>query len=108
MKDKNTPQKQDKDSAEQNEWRKRECGALWAKQGSSQKFFSGHISFQDEMGVEKKLSIVVFTNRHKQKDAHPDFRIYKSEPQQENGSEKKSVFHAAAERVKTETEEELL
>ena len=70
---------------QENEWAKREIGALWLKQGSNQKYFSGHITVQDEMGVETKKQVFIFSNKHKKKDTHPDFRVYKSEPQQSQG-----------------------
>lgn len=65
---------------QENEWAKRECGALWLRQSTNQKYFSGHVTLQDEMGVETKQNLVIFSNKHKKKDNHPDFRIYKSEP----------------------------
>jgi len=57
------------------DWQKRECGALWKKESPSQKYFSGHVKVDDD-GEEKLLRVVVFSNRHKSKDSHPDFRIY--------------------------------
>ncbi len=71
---------------QENEWAKRECGALWLRQSSNQKYFSGHVTIQDEMGMDKKVNLVIFTNKHKKKDTHPDFRVYKSEPQQQDSS----------------------
>ena len=65
---------------EQSEWQKREIGALWLRQSPNQKYFSGHFTVTDEMGVETKQQVVIFSNKHKKKDNHPDFRIYKSEP----------------------------
>jgi hypothetical protein len=67
---------------QENEWAKRECGALWLKQSPTQKYFSGHVTLQDEMGVESKVNLVIFSNKHKKKDNHPDFRVYRSEPKQ--------------------------
>jgi uncharacterized protein (DUF736 family) len=63
-----------------NDWSEREVGALWKKQSSTQKFLSGHIKIDDGMGGEETLQVVIFNNKHKQKDNHPDFRIYKSIP----------------------------
>ena len=63
-----------------NEWAEREVGALWKKQSATQKFLSGHIKVDDGMGGEEQLQVVIFNNKHKNKDTHPDFRIYKSLP----------------------------
>ena len=57
------------------DWQKREVGALWRKESPTQKYFSGHVKI-DDYGEEKLLKVVVFSNRHKTKDNHPDFRIY--------------------------------
>ena len=58
------------------EWKKRECGALWKKESTTQKYFSGHVKVDDGMGGEDLLKVVVFKNNYKEKDNHPDFRIY--------------------------------
>ena len=62
------------------DWQKREVGALWKKERPTQKFFSGHVKV-DDYGEEKLLKVVVFSNRHKNKDSHPAFRIYTVEDQ---------------------------
>lgn len=73
-----------------NDWAEREVGALWKKQSSTQKYLSGHIKIEDGMGGEEVLQVVVFNNKHKQKDNQPDFRIYKSVPKnQQNTSGQK-------------------
>ena len=72
------------------DWQKREVGALWKKESPSQKYFSGHVKI-DDYGEEKLLKVVVFSNRHKNKDNHPDFRIYTvddSKPSASSGQEK--------------------
>ena len=63
------------DTDNKTDWQKRECGALWKKESPTQKFFSGHVKVDDN-GEEKLLKVVVFSNKHKSKDSHPDFRIY--------------------------------
>jgi hypothetical protein len=63
-----------------NEWAEREIGALWKKQSPTQKYLSGHFKVDDGMGGEETHQVVIFMNKHKQKDNHPDFRIYKSLP----------------------------
>ena len=57
------------------DWQNREVGALWKKESPTQKYFSGHVKV-DDYGEEKLLKVVIFSNRHKTKDNHPDFRIY--------------------------------
>jgi hypothetical protein len=64
-----------------------EIGALWKKEGKSQKFLAGNLDFSqypdalwNEFIRTKKLAIVSFTNKFKQKDTHPDLRIYLSKP----------------------------
>ena len=63
-----------------NEWQERELGALWKKESATQKYLSGHVKVDDGMGGEDTLQLIIFANKHKQKDNHPDFRIYKSQP----------------------------
>ena len=92
------------ENPKENEWQKRECGALWLRQSTSQKYFSGHVTLQDEMGVETKQNLVIFSNKHKKKDNHPDFRIYKSEPRQLDESTSSTPVAV----VEEEVEEELI
>ena len=63
-----------------NEWANRELGALWKKESATQKYLSGHVKIDDGMGGEDTLQVIIFANKHKEKDNHPDFRIYKSQP----------------------------
>lgn len=56
-----------------------EIGALWKKQGKSQKFLSGTINLK-AIGYDKDVPVIVFSNKFKQKDSHPDLRIYLSKP----------------------------
>lgn len=58
-----------------NEWAKRDIGALWKKEGKNQKFLSGYI--KDETGAQTE--VVIFANKYKQDNAKaPDYRIYLS------------------------------
>jgi len=64
----------------QNEWSKRDIGALWKREGQSQKYLSGYVKV-DELGIEKELKIVVFSNKNKNNNEKaPDYRIYISKP----------------------------
>tara|TARA_X000001036_G_scaffold437672_1_gene483560 strand:- start:5297 stop:5611 length:315 start_codon:yes stop_codon:yes gene_type:complete len=70
---------ENKNNTSQSDWKKREIGALWRRDGKNQKFLSGKIKI-GEFEDEKTISIVVFSNRFKEKDIHPDFRIYEDTP----------------------------
>ena len=70
------PTTQVKSSQVQNDWDKREIGALWKRDGKNQKYLSGHIKFSDEFGSERKMDVMIFANKSKKNDNHPDFRIY--------------------------------
>ena len=65
-----------------NEWEKREIGALWTKtsQASGKKYFSGHFKIQTEFGEDKKVPVVAFFNKDKKSENSPDFRIYLPKP----------------------------
>ena len=65
--------------AKKSEWNERELGALWKRESrtGSQTYLAGHVVV-DELGTEKKIKVVVFSNRNKTNERAPDFRIYKS------------------------------
>jgi len=79
----------------QNEWQKREIGALWKRKSASQSYLSGHIdvSKADAFLGDSKLKLVVFSNRYKEKDTHPDYRVYLSreDPAQSDKTPTKNV-----------------
>ena len=58
----------------QSERQKREIGALWKNEGRNQKYLSGHIKTAD--GSTEK--VVVFSNKHRNNEKAPHFRVYKS------------------------------
>ncbi len=69
-----------------NDWKKRDIGAFWRRQGKNGKsFLSGKITI-GEFGEEKTISIVVFPNNFKEKDNQPDFRIYEDTPMEKPSS----------------------
>ena len=69
MSDNNTESKSD--------WSKRELGALWKNQGRNHTYLTGHMKLP---GNEEAVKVVVFSNKNKNKDNQPDYRVYKSEP----------------------------
>lgn len=75
---------------EKSDWAKRDIGALWKRESTSQKYLSGYVKF-DELGTQTEVKIVVFSNKNKKDNAKaPDYRIYISKPAV-NQSEQKTV-----------------
>ena len=73
------------------EWQKRDIGALWKREGQNQKYLSGYVKV-DELGLEKELKIVVFSNKNKNNNEKaPDYRIYVSKPLDNKSSETKQT-----------------
>ena len=71
------------DTNKNNDWKDREVGALWKQQGRNQSYLSGHVTV-DELGTEKKMRVVVFSNRQKKAGENtPDFRVYLSRDRNE-------------------------
>ena len=86
---------------QQTDWQKREIGALWMRESPNQKYFSGHVTV-DDFGVEKKLKVLVFTNKSKQKENQPDFRVYKADDQQQAVSTKETEVSESSASVDSE------
>ena len=61
--------------AQNNEWKERELGALWVKNGRSGDFLSGHCLVDGS-----RVEMVVFRNKNKTSDRAPDYILYKSKP----------------------------
>jgi uncharacterized protein (DUF736 family) len=62
------------------EWRKRELGALWVRQGKTgQKYLTGHVELETMPGVTEKVKVVVFSNKGKSENERaPDYVMYRS------------------------------
>jgi hypothetical protein len=69
------------DSKSQSDWRKREMGALWKKDGKTQQFYSGFIKLNKGTPQEKEHNIVVFLNKMKSSEKAPDLIVYESAEQ---------------------------
>tara|TARA_R110000824_G_scaffold265390_1_gene454280 strand:- start:16596 stop:16907 length:312 start_codon:yes stop_codon:yes gene_type:complete len=76
------------------EWKKREIGALWRREGKNQKYLSGKVTL-GEFGEEQTIQVVIYSNKFKEKDNQPDFRIYKSEPAAQSAQPSDSVVPAS-------------
>jgi len=72
---------ENKKSDSQSDWKKRDVGALWRREGKNQNFLSGKITI-GEFGEDKEIQIVIFKNKFKEKDNQPDFRIYLDTPKE--------------------------
>ncbi len=67
----------------QSDWKQREMGALWRREGKQQNFLSGTLRIGDPLGADsvKEIKVVVFTNKGKAKNERaPDFIIYEDRP----------------------------
>lgn len=58
-----------------------ELGALWKRKAKSdgQVYLAGHVKVGSEEGA-KMVKVVVFSNKNKNKDNQPDYRVYESKP----------------------------
>jgi hypothetical protein len=90
-------------TTQKNEWREREVGALWMKQGTSQDFMSGHCSIEDQ-----KVELVVFKNKNKTSDRAPDYILYKSRRLDEQGAPEASQAPSPSTEAATDEVPDLL
>jgi uncharacterized protein (DUF736 family) len=88
-----------------------EVGALWKKEGKSQKFLAGNLdlnTFPEPLWAEfiktKKLPLVIFTNKFKQKETHPDLRVYLSKPKESPPAETPSQTEPVATQAASDNE----
>lgn len=66
-----------------NDWDKKELGAFWKKksQTTGESYLTGTLNLKN-LGDEfpdKDVPVIVFSNKSKKKDTHPDLRVYLSE-----------------------------
>lgn len=77
----------EENSTSQSDWKKRELGALWRRDGKNQKYLSGILKF-GEFGTEQEVRVVVFTNKGKAKNEKaPDFIVYQESVREESNDE---------------------
>ena len=68
-----------------NAWDEKELGCLWRreKQATKEKYLTGVLDAEKLRKLltasKEDIQVIVFTNKRKQKDTHPDLRIYLSE-----------------------------
>ena len=59
------------------DWKEREMGAFWTRESGKGKYLSGSIEI-DELGLKKKIRVVMFPNRFKDNEKKPDYVLYLS------------------------------
>lgn len=93
-------------SSKQDEWKKREIGALWKRESkaSGKKYLAGHVKY-NELGTEVTLKVVVFPNLTKKNEKSPDFVLYVS--QEEGSSKANPKTQTATARVQESTDDVL-
>lgn len=69
------------DSKSSSEWRQREMGALWKKEGKTQQFYSGFFKLNKGTPQEKEVNVVVFLNKLKSNPKAPDLIVYEQSDQ---------------------------
>lgn len=68
-----------------NQWDEKELGCLWRRetQKTKEKYLTGVLKRDKLMKLlaasNEDVQVVCFSNKKKEKDTHPDFRIYLSE-----------------------------
>ena len=66
----------EKNSEKNSEWKEREIGALWKREGKNQSYLTGKL---------KDQQVIVFENTNKRSDKAPDFIMYESREMQGQG-----------------------
>jgi len=88
---------------QQNDWQKRDIGALWKREGKTQKYLSGY--FKDELG--EQVEIVIFANKFKKENPKaPDYRVYLSS--KIDGSKKTQVEAPTASEVPVKAQKKVV
>lgn len=74
------------------DWSQREIGAFWTRDSAKGKYLSGSIEV-DELGVKKKMKVVMFPNRYKDNEKKPDYVLYVSKDAEATTTEDSSKNH---------------
>ena len=67
------------ENTQQTDWKNRDIGALWQRQGRNQKYLSGHVKVKDGEGNLVEHRVIIFSNKMKSADNQPDFRVYSAD-----------------------------
>ena len=66
----------EKNNEKNNEWKEREIGALWKREGKNQSYLTGKLNDKQ---------VIVFENTNKRSEKAPDFIVYESREMQGQG-----------------------
>ncbi len=78
------------EQAVKSDWSKREIGAFWTRDSAKGKYLSGNIEI-DELGVKKKMKVVMFPNNFKDYDKKPDYVLYISKDREDSGNQQEKA-----------------
>lgn len=79
------------ENTKQNEWDVKELGVLWKRQSrAGENYLNGKINLKS-LGFDKDVSLIIFSNKNKTKDSHPDLRIYISENREDKTAAPKPI-----------------
>ena len=69
------------------EWDKKELGVLWRKTSKrEEKYLNGTLNLKSLGFPDQDVPIIIFANKSKKKDTHPDLSIYLSERREASGA----------------------
>lgn len=98
-------------TSNKNDSKDQEVGALWKRKSKNGvTYLAGHVKVEDELGMEKTLKVVMFSNKNKLNENQPDFRMYlsKANSQQSNDSSTQQEEAQSEQTEQQEAEEVLL
>ena len=62
------------------DWKKNELGALWKRESKGgEKYLTGTLKFTEAIKAGDEVQVIIFSNKGKKADTHPDLNVYKSE-----------------------------
>ena len=62
------------------DWKKNELGVLWKRESKGgEKYLTGTLKFADAVKPGQEVQVIIFSNKNKKMDNHPDLRVYVSE-----------------------------
>ena len=83
-----------------------EIGALWKRKSKNGlTYLAGHVKLEDELGTEKTVKVVLFSNKKKTNEKQPDFRMYVSKALPRSEEDSPSTSNPTPEAESPESED---